>query len=272
MASVTRAEIVVWPRLMQRPQHLLAACRRGLRRAGVVATETARPAPGAALSVTWGLGHPEGQALIARRRAHGGHVIGFDLGYWQRGNHFRVTIDHDHPQALVMRRPMPATRWERSGIKLRHDGDPAGHVLLIGTGHKTAATYNECVGAWECLTAARLVREHAGRRLVFRPKPGGKNDCVPPGFTLDTSPTIEAALSGCSLVVCRNSNVAVDAIIAGVPFHCEDGAAMAVRDMQPMPDALRLHFLAQLAWWQWTVDELERAETWDAILSNMETR
>lgn len=80
--------------------------------------------------------------------------------------------------------------------------------------------------------------------------------------------TIEKALQGCSLVVCRHSNVAVDAIIAGVPVVCYDGAANAIYNseltkiVEPVAEPIRLKFLRNLAWWQWRDSEIRSGEMW----------
>lgn len=261
-------EVVMWPRLMPRARRVLDACVLGLRRGRRNPIITSAP-KGSHVAITWGLGHPEGQRLIADARKTGRRVIGFDLGYWLRKDHFRVTFDHDHPQAIVMCRNHTWERWTRAGISLREDANPNGHVLLIGTGHKTAATYGEPSGDWEQRTGKDIRRKYPGRRYVFRSKPGGKNDAVPHGFIADTSATIEAALKGCALVVCRNSNVAVDAIIAGVPFSCEDGAAMAVVDKQPLARDVRMRFLHNLAHFQYTAAELQEPVIWDRIFGLM---
>jgi hypothetical protein len=59
-------------------------------------------------------------------------------------------------------------------------------------------------------------------------------------------------MRGCSLVVCRHSNVAIDACIAGVPVECDDGAAFALYRNGPQPDEnARREFLGRLAWWNW---------------------
>lgn len=261
-------EIVAWRRIMPRFLKVLDSCGYGLRRAGHQAVIHRHPSQSATVHLTWGLGHPEGQALLKT----GKRVIGFDLGYWQRADHFRVTFDHDHPQAYVMRDTLPPERWQSAGIQLRKDADPAGHILLIGTGHKTAATYGELTGEWERRTGGGMVSSWPGRRLVFRPKKGGLNDAVPDGFELDQSPNIETALRGCALVVCRNSNVAVDAIIAGVPFTCEDGAAMAVNGLQPLSEEVRLRFLRNLAWFQWSETELRKASVWRTIFKLMDLK
>ena len=69
-------------------------------------------------------------------------------------------------------------------------------------------------------------------------------------------------MRGARLVVCRHSNVAVDAVIAGVPVECEDGAAYWLRD-KPYTPEVRRDFLDRLAWWQWKPEECMKA--WEFI-------
>ena len=87
---------VQFDRLMPRARKVLEACATGLRLARRQPMMVASPR-GSAITITWGLGHPEGQKLIRDARGTGRRVIGFDLGYWHRKDHFRVTFDHDHP-------------------------------------------------------------------------------------------------------------------------------------------------------------------------------
>jgi hypothetical protein len=71
---------------------------------------------------------------------------------------------------------------------------------------------------------------------------------------------IEEALVGARLLVCRHSNCAIDATIAGVPFECEDGAAWWLAG-KPFTAAARLDFLHRLCWWQWRHEESAQAWT-----------
>src|SRR5690606_31042250 len=94
-----------------------------------------------------------------------------------------------------------------------------------------------------------------GRKVIFRPK--RRDDMKLPCKTDGETPIAEL-LRGSSLVVCRHSNVAVDAAIAGVPFECEDGAA-AWLQARPYTAENRLDFLRRLAHWQYRPDEADRA-------------
>lgn len=207
--------------------------------------------------MTYGLGHPDRRPWQEAHKRAGGRLIGWDLGYWQRDVpikfFMRLTIDDDHPHRWI--RPMPADRWERAGIELREDADPDGPIVVVGMGRKQRNLLNLRGYEWELRTAHALSSRYPGRAVVYRPK----RPEVLPGFPSVDGP-IESALMGASLVVCGHSNVAVDACIAGIPVHCEDGAAFALFRDNPAPTRdQRLEFMRSLAWWQWNPREAGQA-------------
>jgi hypothetical protein len=194
-----------------------------------------------------------GRMHDAARRAHlqrGGHVLVWDFGYWDRAKvtgHMRMSIDRDHPQAWLDAVPLDASRPVPA---LREDADPDGHILLIGLGRKSRKYLN--ASDWERRAYADLVRRFPGRRIVFKPK--GSDPLRLPCERADPETPIEELLRGSALVVCRHSNCAVDAVIAGVKFEAEDGAAMWLQRREFTP-ANRLEFLQRLAWWQYKPHE-----------------
>lgn len=190
----------------------------------------------------------------AARRAHllkhGRHVLLWDFGYWDREKitgHMRMSIDHDHPQDWLDRTPLDASR---AVPVLREDADPAGPIVLIGLGRKSRKYLNALY--WERRAHADLVRRFPGRRIIFKPKPGDPTRVPCEMVPADTP--IEELLKGASLLVCRHSNCAVDAVIAGVEFEAEDGAAMWLQ-ARGFTRANRLEFLQRLAWWQYKPHE-----------------
>lgn len=214
------------------------------------------------LLVTYGTGHPVRRPWWQQHRASGRHCIGWDLGYWQqeRGT-MRATIDEDHPQRWL--RPEPASRWDGQGIKLRNDFKADGPAVIVGMGHKSLPVFGLKPLEWEAAAAARAIS--MGLRPLFKPK--REKYPVLPAMPVARG-TIEETLKGAALVLCRHSNVAVDACIAGVPVYCEDGAAVALYQQGPAPsEAERLEFLRSLAWWQWTPGEA--AQAWEYLLSRI---
>jgi len=204
----------------------------------------------------WGPGAPDRFAPMQRHLELGGHVVAFDLAYWDRDQKARVSIDGAHPQAWVMRRDWPTSRLKSDGIAISDAWNPKGPVIVAGIGRKARVQYGEAVDAWE----QAQIRACAGRQVRYRVKPGHSQAPPPPGLPL-ASGSIERALAGASLLVTWHSNVAVDAIRMGIPVVCRDGAAAAVcpsvvtPEQRPLSNDVRDRFLANLAWFQWSHTE-----------------
>lgn len=242
-----RCDVLLWEDVCCRGKTILTAMARAGAAAGVECIITTGRPRGAPLLMSWGLGHVGRRPIIDQHMAAGGHLIGWDLGYWGRGEKgsasqsFRLTINANHPWRMIS--PESPDRWEAAGITLRDHYNPSGPILLAGLGRKANALYPE----WEAGAVLATKARHPGRRVEFRHK-------------IRRGPPIGEALRGKSLVVCRHSNVAVDACIAGIPVECEDGAAFALYRDNPAPTReQRLAFLQSLAWWNWKPEEAVKA-------------
>ena len=207
--------------------------------------------------VLFGVGAAAHDEARKRQLEAGGRVLMFDLGYWERkkvvGN-VRMSIDDDHPQRWLPKTEPEPKRFSNAGIKLREDFDPNGPIILVGLGRKSRAYLNE--PSWEVREFERLKLAYPGRRIIYRPKPGHPA----PELVCERNETAPIAelLKGASLAACRHSNVAVDAVIAGVPFEAIDGAAMFLAG-KPFTRANRMDFLQRLAYWQWMPTEARQA-------------
>lgn len=210
----------------------------------------------------WGVGRSGHGAARDAQLARGGHAYLWDMGYFgrrKREGYLRVSIDHQHPQQWLDLTSSDPSRWDEHGIALREDFTPKGHVVLVGMGPKSHAFLK--TQGWEQAKLAELRRRFPGRRIVFRPKPGRPHPEI--ACEVNATDSIERVLKGASLVVCRHSNVAIDACIAGIPFECEDGAASWIQG-KPYTQATRLDLLRRLAWWQWKPEET--AQAWKFLL------
>jgi len=222
--------------------------------AGIEAIVTKRWEKKAEVLMSYGLGHPKRRLSTEAHVKAGGRLIGWDLAYWDRENSMRCTVDHLHPWRLI--KDMPPDRFSKSGINMRDDHDPDGPIVLVGMGRKSRAQFAMQDRAWERQALKGIKAIYPGKQIIYKPK-------VPedglPGCKTMNGP-IEEALKGAFFVVCRHSNVAVDACIAGVPVVCEDGAAKVLygNDLShPVSPsvAAREQFLQNLAYWQWMPSE-----------------
>jgi hypothetical protein len=204
-----------------------------------------------------------GAGLHTRREAmrkHRGHTIIWDIGYFDKINGgMRLAINTLHPTVQQLDASPTDTRFPQ---QLRLDADQSGPILLIGMGKKSAPLYGLQPLSWERDKLLALQGRFPGRRIEWRPK--GRVPMRLLGAPLRHGGEIADALKGVSLVVCRHSNVAVDACLAGVPVECEDGAARWLyrHGTAPAP-AARAEFLARLSWWNY--NPTQAADAWSFI-------
>jgi hypothetical protein len=246
----------------------LDAAAKGAKQLGLRVIRTARYEGRSHWLCLYGVGHKERNLIRHRHIRHGGHVACWDVGYFGRGkdpqrSYCRVSIDRNHPAPeLVERTPSEPKRWQAHRLSLREDSDPRGHIVVAGLGPKSRRHLN--LYDWEQKALAAAKERFPDRRIVYRPKPG-HDIGVSYGFEQDGKSPIEQVLKGAALAICRHSNVAIDACIAGVPVECEDGIALWLYRNGPNPTAeQRLNLLCRTAHWQWRADE--HREAWRFLL------
>lgn len=233
--------------------------------AGLDVIESTRYTGAAPWLLLWGPGAPARRDAIRDHVAKGGRAIALDLAYWHRERKIRVSFDAPHPQAYVMRRPLPVDRLVADGIVLTNEWNPDGPIVIAGLGEKARVQYGQGnVDAWEA-EMARDCLDRWSKAVGYRPK---RADGAAPSWATKTvaGGAIEDAIRGVSLVITWHSNVAVDAIRMGIPVVCRDGAAAAVCPStipdrpEPLAPAVRDRFLANLAHFQYS--KHEAAQFW----------
>lgn len=212
----------------------------------------------------WGPGAPSRFGPMRQQVAKGGHVVAWDLAYWHRDRKIRCSIDAAHPQAWVMKKDWPVSRFREDRVPVVDTWNPKGHVIVAGIGQKAKVQYGSQVDHWE---AEMIVACQArGWPVRYRHKAG--SGPLPTGVQPCANAVIDRALEGARLVITWHSNVAVDAIRCGIPAVCRDGAAAAVCSStlsdrpSPLPVAVRDRFLANLAWFQWGTSAQEVQTFW----------
>lgn len=196
-------------------------------------------------------------------------VIG-DKGYFAEyatTKFFRVSVNAQQPDAHLRRRPHPADRWQALGIAAAPMATRGDYVLLCGVSPKQASRHGVPYGAWERAAFAALSAV-TDRPIFVREKPGN-----PPIAGLPRLPDMPAskAIRGAWAVVCKTGNIGVDAIVEGVPVLAESGPGrvyfgeQAIEALAPLSAADRIRALSDIAYWQWTADEIARGELWEHL-------
>ena len=206
--------------------------------------------------------------------AHKGKkFIYLDLGYWHRrpagkrwtGYH-KFAINGFHPDEYFQQNN-PDDRWRASGFKMRKWHKDGKKVVVIGTSEKAAKVQGLEFQQWERETIARL-REITDRKIIYRAKPNSREAKPIAGTQFSQTEPLDALFRNAHIVVMHHSNVAVDAMIWGVPIYCEEGVGrtMSLARLEDLDTPYypedRYQFLSDVAYCQWNCDEIAKGKPW----------
>lgn len=271
-----RFQILITPASKKRGSNLLRAMYDGRGKIEAKIVSHYEPDPEAVLML-YGMGGSDRLPFAMDHMANGGRVVAWDAGYWNRKlsdmeRNYRISIDGLHPPQFIMQGPNPGPdRFIKSGMAIKPRGKSKGYVLLAGNGPKSNAIG---AGGWTAQKSRELRKFVPETPIAYRPKPKKpfESDII---FDHVSTGPIEQAIGHAQLVVCRHSNVAVDACLQGVPVVCDDGAAAAIypkrlQDSENQPtDAIREEFLHRLAHWQYSPRECAQGLVWPWLIERL---
>lgn len=219
--------------------------------------------------VMYGLGGPDRMHIGMGHIREGKTLVTFDLGYWNRkvavdDRQFRVAINGFHPRNIMDGALLPPARWASAGFNVYPNRIIDGPIMLVGNAPKSVAAG---AGDWTAKKSQEIRQIFPSAKILYRPKPKRPHERRVLHDGVSTG-HIDDELQRVSMVVCRHSNVAVDACRLGVPVVCDDGAAASIypqrlHDYQNQPDInRRTEFLHRLAYWQWSANEANQFWDW----------
>lgn len=216
------------------------------------------------ICIAYGWGHP---SLFDAYRSAGGHFVYVDLGWWDR-KPLPSLLDGFHKVVVDGREPGPyfrgnfaTDRFARQGLTAAPWRPSGSHVLVAGLSAKSAGTRGLAPLEWEMATL-EILRRVTQRPLIFRPKPSWSGAKPIPG-TIYSPPEqpLKAVLKDCWMAVTLHSNVAVDALLAGIPVNVAEGVArdfstpLVQIETPRRPDG-REQLMADIAYAQWSTAEM----------------
>jgi hypothetical protein len=198
-------------------------------------------------------------------------VVVLETGYINRGDgeahHYAAGFNGLNGRADFRNKGMPSDRAEKLGVVLKPYRK--GHsIVLCGQVPWDASVEGTDHLAWIKATVERI-KECSGKVIRFRPHPKAVQ-ATPRvwGVQYSTVPFAED-LKTAHAVVTFNSNSGVEALLDGVPVFAADQGSMCWElanrslislDVPNKPD--RSQWLADLAYCQWTMDEMRSGEAW----------
>lgn len=223
------------------------------------------------LAVVWGA-PPKNKGILKAFQQVGKPVLVVDYPYWNRPTKefnpesaYKVSLNGLHPTPYLRRETMPGERYIATmGPKILPWRKEGKYILFAGMGIKGEELYGYRTCEWD-QKAVMLVKKHTHLPLIYRKKPSNKTRRVVTGAAQDNGKTpISELMKHAWAVVTHHGNAAVEAIASGVPGFVNDGVAGMMgnydltRIMHPVYADDREQFFWNLAWWQWTAQEISQ--------------
>lgn len=191
-----------------------------------------------------------------------------DLGYFGRKREspplvefHRIAVNSYHPTAYL-RRNLSTSRFLQFGRPIQPWHTTGDEILVIGMSDKAARVWGLGSGTAHAQWLVDEVRKHTDRPIAYSPKPSWSEAQPIPGTRYARGP-LQEELSCAWAVVTWQSNVSIDALIAGVPcFVLADAPAslMGHQDLRrintPRYPEDRLAFCGDLAHCQYSLAEM----------------
>lgn len=222
------------------------------------------------VAVFYGLA--EGLSKVMDDYSSHAKAVYMDLGYWHRritgkyDGYHKVSVNSRHPTKYFQREKHSPARFKQLGLAIepwRKNKD--GHILVAGMSAKAAIAEGLDPEIWERNTIHGLSL-HTNREIIYRPKPNWSSARPIRGSTIQRKVELVDALKGCHSVVTHHSNVAVDALLAGIPTYCWHGIATPLSLQNIHDDPVYPEGREQWAWdaayCQWSVDEMSKGLPW----------
>lgn len=217
---------------------------------------------GPGIPVVWGVLR-NSDPVLAAAKGEGRHFFYTDHAYFGRGHYLNYRITRDAHEAGRVR-DCPADRAEALGVQLSPWRKP-GSTILVCPPTQFFMDAHGCPD-WLHTTLATL-HAHTDRPIEIRSKPAAGAPSEP----------LDSALGRAYAIVTHSSNIAVEAVVAGVPvFVAPTSAAAPVgetelsRIEQPRRPE-RQAWLNHLAYSQFTFEEIATGEAW-RLLQEYEQR
>lgn len=200
-------------------------------------------------------------------------AVYIDLGYWHRrirdryDGYHKISVNSRHPTAYFQNKKHEMGRFKRLNLEIKPWVKEGRDILIAGMSAKAAAAEGLIPFHWE-QNAYKAIRGTTRRPVIYRPKPNCTRARPLHGAGFDKKTPLNAVLSNCHAIATHHSNVAVDALLRGVPAFCEEGVAlpMSLTDLSLIEDPYypdnRAQWAADIAWTQFTPAEMAIGLPW----------
>lgn len=213
----------------------------------------------------------------------GTHVVYLDKGYVRGGDggpikqweYWRVAMDDHQPTRMLENAELPPSRMDELGLMVSAWRKSGTFVLIAGS----SAKYHEFYGLrhpteWT-QRLVKSIQKFTAMPIVYRPKPSWKEAVPVDGTTWSgRDRNIMQALEGAHALITHGSNAVFEAVQAGIPTVTLGPAVsqwISSRSVDQIASPYlatyqaRYQWLANLCWWQWTMQEMAEGKAWEFL-------
>lgn len=225
--------------------------------------------------------------VLNAAKSQGRGIVYIDKGYFrylssgERG-HWRVSIGGYQPIDFVRDERCPRNRWKRLGIPLSGRRSSGAYIILAGKSLKYHL-FNGLPHPTEyAKSLIKEIRKYTSMPILYRPKPSwGEAEPIEGTVYSPADQRLSGLLPTAHVLVTHGSAASLEALVFGVPSIVlgEDvGALVSGKELAavaepffPDKDA-RERFLFNLAYCQWTEEEMISGEAWLHIREQLDKR
>jgi len=265
--------IVIHTLTKQLHQNRAEIFQKGLQKHGINALITVSENPITCdLAVMWGITHfPR---VIQQQKQNNKNYLVWEAGYiLDRDKWKSLGYNGLNGYANFCNKNSPPDRWEQYFSHLIKPWKESGDYILLTGQVNGDASLRPVHGQVDYQGIVDNLKEYTTLPIHYRKHPHPSKPTAPcPKNAIPSRGTLEEALSGAKCVVTFNSNTCVDAILNGVPCIVLDRGAMAwdvcghsLSQVNDPPKPSRQQWCYDMAYTQWTMEEIESGETWEHL-------
>jgi len=216
-----------------------------------------------------------GSIIYEHRYRRKKNVLIMERGFIKRDTHYGVALNGLNGLGDFGSKDSPADRWNRLGAEIKPWRPPNedGYFLLCGQVPWDATVQHTKHAQW-CQAAFKAIQGE-GHKVRFRPHPDVKEY----DYGLEASKASwEEDLDGANAVVTFSSTSSALAVLEGIPIFALDRGSIAyqIANQELSPETLAVPGLAfrdqwawDLAYSQWTEEEMAGGQPWEQLRSAM---
>jgi hypothetical protein len=209
-------------------------------------------------------------AIIESQKLLGKQSLILEKGYVKRDEYYASGWNALNGHANFCNCGMDDRRWQSLNIELERQRPRGEHILLCGQVPHDASCQHVPFIEWLHQRVVEI-QEKTDRPIIFRPHPLAADMPLILGTELSEA-TLEEDFNRAAAVVTLNSNMGVLSMIAGLPTYALDPGSMvwglawstlrSINDPQGHDDDRRTQWAHDIAYAQWTLDEMRSGAAW----------